>query len=123
LGFVATSDGAHPTQAAHRVIALSIASHLIQGFSVSLGDNFIQKAQDSYFEAETIGQEALIPLTPLNKKNASAPQDLSGLTAATVELSVKPPLPIPTRQNLKGIEQQKPRVALETKPKPAARKI
>jgi phospholipase/lecithinase/hemolysin len=117
LGFIATSDGAHPTQAAHKVIALAIAANLIQGFSVSLGDNFVQKAQNAFVDVET-SQEADISLTPLK-----APQDLSKLTAASLELNVKALAPKPPKQNPKGIGQEKPKVTFEAKPKRSERLI
>lgn len=67
---------------------------------------------------------AQVNTSPQNNKGVAARSDLSKLTAASVELRVKV-LPVPPIQNTKGISigQEKPRVALETKPKPAVLKF
>ncbi|MDR4894329.1 MULTISPECIES: SGNH/GDSL hydrolase family protein [unclassified Chryseobacterium] len=80
LGFVATSDGAHPTQAAYKAIALTMASHLIQGFSVLPGPDFIQNAQNALVEAEIFENKVNIPLTRFNDKS-----DLSKFTKPAVK--------------------------------------
>lgn len=57
-----------------------------------------------------------------NTKGVATRSDLSKLTQVSVESRVKI-LPVPPIHNTKGIGQEKPRVALETKPKPAGRKL
>ncbi|BFO68472.1 SGNH/GDSL hydrolase family protein [Chryseobacterium sp. KCF3-3] len=106
LGFVATSDGAHPTQAAYKVIALTIASHLVQGFSVSPSPDFIQKAQDALVEAEVFEKEVKIPLT--RSKDQS---DLSKFTTPTVKADPKAAAlsaEALRQQQQKGLKQEKP---------------
>ncbi|MCP1299642.1 SGNH/GDSL hydrolase family protein [Chryseobacterium sp. S0630] len=99
LGFVATSDGAHPTQAAHRIIALTMASHLVQGFSVSPSPDFVQKAKDALVETEISAEKVKIQfdksayVTPTVKADPKA----AALSAEALR-----------QQQQKGLKQEKP---------------
>ncbi|MDR4951001.1 SGNH/GDSL hydrolase family protein [Chryseobacterium sp. ES2] len=106
LGFVATSDGAHPTEAAYKAIALTMASHLIQGFSVLPGPDFIKNAQDALVEAEIFENKVNIPLARSNDKS-----DLSKFTTPTVKANPKAAAlsaEALRQQQQKGIKQEKP---------------
>ncbi|MGR3857224.1 MULTISPECIES: SGNH/GDSL hydrolase family protein [Chryseobacterium] len=102
LGFVATSDGAHPTQAAYKAIALTMASHLNQGFSVLPSPDFIKNAQDALVEAEIFEKKVNIPLSRSN--------DISAYTTPTVKADPKAVLASETlkQQQQKEIKQEKP---------------
>lgn len=103
LGFVATSDGAHPTQAAYKAIALTMASHLNQGFSVLPSPDFIKNAQDALVEAEIFEKKVDIPLT--------RSKDVSAYTTPTVKADPKAALASETlkQQQQKEIKQDKPK--------------
>lgn len=108
LGFVATSDGAHPTEAAYKAIALTMASHLIQGFSVLPGPDFIKNAQDALVEAEIFENKVNIPLARSNDKS-----DLSKFTTPTVKANPKAAAlsaEALRQQQQKGIKQEKPTI-------------
>ncbi|MGE8512003.1 MAG: SGNH/GDSL hydrolase family protein [Chryseobacterium culicis] len=100
LGFVATSDGAHPTQAAYKAIALTMASHLNQGFSVLPGPDFIKNAQDALVEAEIFEKKVNIPL-----------KDISAYTTPTVKADPKAALAS------EALKQQQPKEIKQDKPK------
>lgn len=103
LGFVATSDGAHPTQAAYKAIALTMASHMNQGFSVSPSPDFIQNAQDALVEAEIFENKVNIPLT--------RSKDISAYTTPTVKADPKAALAS------EALKQQQPKDIKQDKPK------
>lgn len=56
LGFVATSDQAHPTERAHRVIALQMASSIIEAYGETPGHNFIRNVQTAFGDSEIFSE-------------------------------------------------------------------